>query len=176
MKTIRLIPLLALLILGSCSSISVATDYDSTVNFAQFKTYAFLKEGIDDLKISDLDKKRILNAIDQEMTAKGYTKSDHPDLVINLFTDSKQNVHVNSFYGGWGYGGWGWNPWMWGPGYQSVSTSTEGILYIDVLKASNRELIWQGKGTGYLNNNSKKREERIKEFTKKVLAYFPQKI
>ncbi|HLW40875.1 MAG TPA: DUF4136 domain-containing protein [Flavobacterium sp.] len=179
MKLIKFLPFLALMLFASCSSVRVATDYDSSVNFSQFRTYAFMKDGVDKINISDLDKKRILKAIDVEMTAKGYTKSDNPDLLINLFTDAKEIVNVNTFYGGWGYGmyrPWGWNPWMWGgPGYQSVSTSTQGILYVDVLKANNKELIWQGKGTGYLTQNQKKKDERITEFVMKVLETFPRK-
>lgn len=177
MKLLNFLPLLAVLFLASCSSVQVNTDYDSSVNFNEFKTYAFMKDGVDKINISDLDKKRILKAIDEQMIAKGYTKSENPDLLINLFTDAKQVVHVNN-YGGWGYGyyrPWGWNPWMMGPGYQSVSTSTQGILFIDVLKASNKELIWQGKGTGYLTNKQSKKEERTKEFVTKVLETFPNK-
>lgn len=178
MKYIKFLPVFALLLLASCSSVQVATDYDSSVNFSQFKTYAFMKDGINKIDISDLDKKRILKAIDENLSAKGYVKSENPDLLINLFTDAKQVVNVNTFHGGWGYGfyrPWGWNPWMMGPGYQSVSTSTEGILFIDVLNAQNKELIWQGKGTGYLTNKQAKKEERIKEFTTKVLETFPSK-
>lgn len=179
MKLFKLIPLLLLFAMASCSSVQVSTDYDNTVNFSQFKTYAFMKDGVDKINISDLDKRRILKAIDEEMTAKGFSKSENPDLLINLFTDAKQIVNVNSFYGGWGWGygmyrPWGWNPWMMGPGYQSVSTSTQGILYIDVLKAANKELIWQGKGSGYLASKQSKKEERIKEFVSKVLETFPK--
>lgn len=177
MKLFKLLPLLSLFVLASCSSVQVATDYDNTVNFSQFKTYAFMKNGVDKINISDLDKKRILKAIDTEMTAKGFTKSENPDLLINLFTDAKQVVNVDTFHGGWVYGmyrPWGWNPWMMGHGYQSVSTSTQGILYIDVLKATNKELIWQGKGTGYLTTKQSKKEERIKEFVTKVLETFPK--
>lgn len=177
MKLLKFLPFLAVLLFASCSSVQVTTDYDNTVDFQQFRTYAFMKDGVDKINISDLDKKRILKAIDEQLTAKGYSKSDNPDLLINLFTDTKQIVNVNT-YGGWGYGfyrPWGWNPWMMGPGYQSVSTSTEGILYVDVLKAKSKELIWQGKGTGYLTNRQSKKEERIKEFVSKVLETFPNK-
>lgn len=178
MKIFRLLPLCVLFFVASCSSVQVATDYDNTVNFDQFKTYAFMKDGIDKMEISDLDKKRILKAIEEEMTAKGYTKSDSPDLLINLFTYSKQVVNVNTYYGGWGYGyyrPWGWNPWLWGRGYHSVSTSTQGMLYIDILNAHNKELIWQGKGSGYLTQNQSKKEAQIKEFATKILESFPSK-
>lgn len=173
MKLFKIIPILALLALASCSSIQVSTDYDSSVNFSQFKTYAYLKSGIDEAKISDLDKKRILRAIDEEMLAKGFTKSDKPDVLVNLFTETQQNVNVNSYYGGWGYRSWGWTPWMYGPGYNSISVNSEGILYIDLLKAENKELIWQGKGTGYLTSNKAKKEQKIKEFVNKILAELP---
>lgn len=178
MKLFKLLPLIAIVLFASCSSVQVSTDYDNTVDFSQFKTYAFMKNGVDKINISDLDKKRILKAIDDELTAKGYSKSENPDVLINLFTDAKEIVNVNTYYNGWGYGyyrPWGWNPWMMGPGYQSVSTSTQGILYVDVLKASNKELIWQAKGTGYLSSKQNKKEERIKEFVAKILETFPRR-
>ena len=42
-----LLCLIALVTLSSCSTIQVATDYDSQVNFDQYKTFAFYKPGID---------------------------------------------------------------------------------------------------------------------------------
>lgn len=173
MKLLKFIPLFGLLAVTACSSIQVNTDYDSSVNFSQFKTYAFMKSGIDNSTISDLDKKRILKAVEAELTLKGYSKSDHPQLLVNIFTDSQQNVNVNNYYGGWGYRPWGWNPWMYGPGYSSVSVNTEGVLYIDILEAQNKELIWQGKGTGYLTSNQKKKEQKITEFVQKILNELP---
>ena len=103
MKLFKLIPLLLLFAMASCSSVQVSTDYDNTVNFSQFKTYAFMKDGVDKINISDLDKRRILKAIDEEMAAKGFTKSENPDLLINIFTKSREQVNVNQFNAGWGY-------------------------------------------------------------------------
>lgn len=178
MKLIKFIPFLTLMLFASCSSVSVVTDYDRSVNFTEFKTYAYLKSGLDDMEISDLDKKRIMQAIDFEMASKGFMKGENPDLLLNLFTDTQQDVYVNQYYGGWGYGyyrPWGWNPWMWGGGHQSVRTQTQGILYIDILKAANKELIWQGKVSAELRLNPEKKDERIKEMIAKVLASYPPK-
>lgn len=174
MKTIKFLPLLFIFTLASCSSVRVATDYDKNADFNQYKTFAFFKSGIDKVEISDLDKRRILNAIDAELTAKGFTKSDNPDLLINIFTKSRQQVDVNQFNAGWGYGwGWGWSPWMWGGRSTTVSTSTEGTLYIDLVDAKKKELIWQGEGVGVLTENMNKKDERIQEFVKKILAKYP---
>lgn len=173
MKTIfKILPMLLIfLVASSCSSVKVASDYDKNANFNQFKTFAFYKTGIDKAEISDLDKRRILRAIENEMLSKGFTKSENPDLLVSIFTKSRERVNVNNNFG-YGYG-WGWSPWYWGPNYTTVSTSTEGVLYIDLIDNSKKELVWQGMGTGYLSQKIDKKEERIKEFVFKIMEKYP---
>jgi len=180
------IPSLMLLVLASsCVSVRVVSDYDKDANFNAYKTYAFYKTGIDKAQISDLDKKRILNAIDTEMASRGFTKSQNPDLLISIFTKEREQVDVfnNNFALGWGWG-WGWgagfyNPWFWRPGFgwggANVSTRTEGSLYIDLIDAKNKELVWQGRGAGTLNttSNIEKKEQRIKAFVTEIMKAYP---
>src|SRR5690606_20115369 len=177
-KILKLMPLLLLVMVAtSCSSVRVAADYDKNAEFSQFKTFAFYKPGIDKAEISDLDKRRILRAIETELLAKGYTKSENPDMLVSIFTKSQQRVDV--YNNAWGYGGWGWGGfgpgWGWGWNQQpSVSTRTEGTLYIDFIDANKKELIWQGMGTGYLvTKNMEKKEARIQEFVAKVMEKYP---
>lgn len=181
MKTIKFLPVLLLFILGSCSSVRVASDYDKTVDYAQFKTYAFSKNGIDKVEISDFDKKRILRSIDEAMTAKGLTKNESPDLLISFFTKSSKEVYVD-YYPGWGYGwgyyGWGYGyPYGWGYGYPYgyIYTETEGVLYIDLIDAKKHELIWQGQGIGTLTMDVERKDEVIKNFVSKILEQYPPK-
>jgi hypothetical protein len=151
----------------------VYSDYDKQVDFTPYKTYAFHKNGIDRAEISDLDKKRILHTIDETMSAKGFTKSDNPDLLISFFTKEREEVNVNQFNAGWGYGwGWGWNPFLWG-GNTMVTRHTEGSLYIDIIDAKKKELIWQGEGEGVLTKDRDKKEALIKEFVSKILEQYP---
>jgi Domain of unknown function (DUF4136) len=160
-------------LLTSCSSVRVNSDYDKQVDFTSYKTYAFHKTGIDKAEISDLDKKRILRSIDETMAAKGFTKSETPDLLISFFTKEREQVNVNQFNAGWGYGwGWGWNPYLWG-GNTSVSRHTEGTLYIDIIDAKKKELIWQGESEGVLTKDTNKKDEVIKEFVTKILEQYP---
>ena len=175
-KIMKTLPLLLLLVLvaTSCSSVRVASDYDKNANFSQLKTFAFYKTGIDKAEISDLDKRRILRAIESELLAKGYTKSENPDMLVSIFTKSQQRV--DGYNNAWGYGGWGWGGfggWGWGWNQPSVSTRTEGTLYIDLIDAKKKELVWQGMGTGYLSQNMERKEERIKEFVTKVMEKYP---
>ena len=173
MKTLRLLPLLFTFVMASCGSIHVASDYDDNADFSQYKTYGFFKEGIDRAEMSDLDKKRILRAIDDEFAKKGFTKSDKPALLVNIFTKARKEVDVNQWgYGpGWGWG-YGWGPGFWG-GYTSINTSTEGTLYIDLLDANKKELVWQGVGTGVLTLDREKKQERINEFVMEIMKQFP---
>ena len=174
MKTIKFLPVLLLFVLGACSSVRVASDFDKNVDFTPFKTYAFYKNGIDKVEISDLDKKRILRSIDETMAAKGFTKSDTPDLLVNIFTKAREQVNVNQFNAGWGYGwGYGWNPYLWGGNNTNVYTTTEGTLYIDLIDAKKKEMIWQGEGVGVLTQNSGDKDVRIKEFVCKILEQYP---
>lgn len=175
MRTIKLLSVLFITALvSSCSSIRVASDYDDATDFSRYKTYAFFKEGIDKAEISDLDKKRIMRAIDAEMQRKGFAKSENPDMLINLFTRSNEQVNVNNwgYNYGWGWG-WGWNPWMWGGNYTTVNTSTEGTLYIDIIDAAKKDLVWQGIGTGVLTLDREKKQERINEFVTEILKEYP---
>ena len=176
MKTFKLLPLLLLFIVSSCDTVQVYSDYDRTVDFKQYKTFAFLKSGIDKVEISDLDKKRILNAIDQQLQAKGMIKSETPDLLVNIFTKSREEVSVNQFNAGWGYGwGYGWNPYMYG-GQTTVSSSTAGTLYIDLIDAKKKELIWQGEGTGTLSKDMDRKDEIVNNIVTQILAQYPPAI
>ncbi|QVY65186.1 DUF4136 domain-containing protein [Polaribacter sp. Q13] len=168
--------LLSTALLTSCSAIKVTTDYDSKVDFNQYKTFAFYKPGIDKAEISDLDKKRILRAIESELLTQGFTKSDNPDMLVSIFTKSREKVNVNQ-NNGFGYGyGWGWSPWMMGGMNNNINVSqyTEGTLFIDFIDKKKKELIWQGIGTGALKlQNREKKEARIKEFVKEIISRFP---
>ncbi len=174
-RLLKTLPLLLLLIaVTSCSSVRVAADYDKDANFNDYKSFAFFKTGIDKAEISDLDKRRILRAIEAELLAKGFTKSESPDLLVSIFTKSRQKINIyNNGYFGYGYG-WRWSPFYWGNHYNNnVSTSTEGTLYIDLIDANKKELVWQGMGIGYLTKNMEKKEARFKEFVFKIMEKYP---
>jgi len=155
--------------LFSCSSVSVFTDHDSKVDFSKYKTYAYFKPGIDKVEISDLDKRRILKAIDFQLLGKSMMKSEIPDLLISINTTAKEKVYIDNM----NYGSWGWNPWFWGPNFNSISSRTEGILYIDLIDAKTKQLVWQGKGKGGISEYMKNRDERIGTFVAEILQNYP---
>lgn len=172
-----IILLLGVIVLSACSSIRVTTDYDNQVDFSKYKTFAFYKPDIDKADISDLDKRRILRALESELIAQGFVKSDNPSMLVSFFTKSRERVDVNQNNIGFGWGwGWGWNPWMMNGGMNNVNVSqfTEGTLFVDFIDKEKKELIWQGIGTGALRiENRDKKEARINEFVKEIVSRFP---
>ena len=179
MKSLKIFILCILL--ASCGAVEVTTDYDSGVDFTNYKTFAFYKPGIDKAAISDLDKKRVLRALESELTSKGFVKSTTPDFLVSIFAKSRERVNVNNNIGpGWGWGfGWGMNPWMWGGNMNNLSITqfTEGTLFVDFIDKEKNELIWQGIGTGALKiQNRAKKEERIQLFVKEIVSNFPPEI
>jgi hypothetical protein len=172
MKILKVLPLVLLFITASCSSVRVSTDYDTKADFAKYKTFAFYKKGIDKVEISDLDKRRILKAVEKELVAKGLTKSENPDILVNIFTKSRQKVDIHNNHHMY----FGWHPWYYGPNYgMQITKHTEGTLFVDLIDASKKELAWQGIGSGALSyrGNVAKKEERIKEFVGEIMAQYP---
>jgi len=174
MKLLKFLPVVLIaFLLGSCTTVRVATDFDKEANFSNYSKFAFFKPGIDKAKISDLDKKRILRAIDAELSMKGLNKSEEPDLLVSIFTKERERVDV--YNNNFGYG-WGWNPWWYGGSFgNTVSRSTEGSLYIDLIDAKTNELVWQGVGSARLitTGNMEKKEARIREIVHEIIARYP---
>jgi hypothetical protein len=170
MKTLKhiFISIFAFTLLLSCSSVHVKTDYDTQTDFTKYKTFAFYKKGIDQSKISDLDKRRILRAIEKELIAKGLTKSKNPDLLVSIFAKAEKRINVyNNDY---------WYPHYYTPYYRNnVSQYVQGTLFVDLIDAEKKQLIWQGVGKGALSTSSKpeKKEARIQKIVAEILAKYP---
>jgi hypothetical protein len=108
--------------------------------------------------------------------AKGFMKSENPDMLVSFFTKSRERVNVNQNNNagfGWGFG---WNPWMMNGMNNNINVSqfTEGTLFVDFIDAKKKELVWQGIGTGALKiDNRENKDARIKEFVKEIISKFP---
>jgi len=171
MKTLRLALLssLFLILASSCGSIRVSTDYETQIDFTQYKSFAFYKTGIDKAPISDIDKRRIMRAIETELLAKGMTKSANPDVLVSLFTKARTKVDIYEDR---------WHPHYYSPYHrQQISKYTEGTLFIDIIERNNKKLVWQGVGTGFLTKSKrpKRREKSINTFVKQILEHYPPK-
>ena len=105
------------------------------------------------------------------MSAKGLSNSETPDLLIGFTTQAKEQIYINN-QNNWGWG-WGFNPWFWGPSFNTVSTRTEGTLFVNIIDATTKQLVWQGKGRGGIQENYQNRDERIALFVKNIVSNYP---
>jgi len=71
--------LVLLIIVSSCAPIRVNYDYEKTTDFKSYKTYNYyanLNTGL-----SELDTKRLLDALDNTLQSSGYALSETPDFL-----------------------------------------------------------------------------------------------
>lgn len=169
-----------LIIFASCSTIRVSSDFDKAAPFANYKTYAFTNEALA-LPINDLNRNRLFAAIETELAAKGFTKSDNPDVFIDIQLKGEEiqtaTASTTGGYPGYGYGG-GYR-YGWGGGFSTTTidydTYVEGTLFIDMIDGQKKQLVWQGRGTKTLEPDAsqKRREENINYAVKQIFMQYP---
>ncbi len=146
------------------SNFVVVTNADTTVAFNAFKTYyisdtiSYLSSSSDDTILYDDNAKKLVQAVKDNMNARGYTfvaKNNHPDLGFNLGVVKTLNVGVSYPGWWWGYPGW-WDPWYWGwyyPYYYPWSITyvvTTGTVILDMVDLKDAEskkqlrVLWNG--------------------------------
>jgi len=180
MKKIYLI--LLTFMFASCSSLKTSYDYDKQSDFSSFKTYSYTEEAVN-LPIQELNRTRLINAIDQQMTTKGFTKSDNPDVLIDLHVKAEQKQDATATTTGPGmYGGYG-APWRYGYGggfsttQINVNEYVEGTLFINMVDKAANKLVWQGRGTKVLDEDvsPEKREANINTAVTEIFKNYPPK-
>ncbi len=168
---ITILGFFGLLMFTSCNVVNVTSDYDRQVNFTNYKTYSFHQKGIDKLDINDLDKRRIIAAIEQNLAAKGFTRvTSDPDLLVNILASSTKEVDVNDNW--YGYGPYGYYGGYWG-GYPTVTEYTAGKIIIDIVDDKRNILVWQGIGSGLNLSNVSSKADRIPKAIDEILSKFP---
>ncbi|WP_010523091.1 DUF4136 domain-containing protein [Aquimarina agarivorans] len=171
MKAGIILSIICGLLITSCSTVRVVTDYDTKATFTQYKTFAYFKPGVDKVEISDLDKRRILRSIDAVMQSRGLKKSDTPDILVNISTEAEKNTYLYPNNFGFGFG---WSPFWWGNNFANTYDVIEGTLFIDLIDANKKELIWQGIGSApIVQQGPEEKEERIYEIVSSILAKYP---
>lgn len=176
--TIR--PLLSLAALGVAALLfagcdsgngpTVKTDYDKTVNFAQYHTFAFEKGRIATrLGTPDpgntLVADRIRDAVVNQLSAKGLQPTtQNPDLVATYVAGARtrqevENLGPNPYYSSYFGGPFGFDRGgYFGRGYDQfyTNTYTEGTLILDLIDTHTKHLVWRAYVTGPVDNPDQK--------------------
>jgi hypothetical protein len=156
------------------ASFVVQTSKDNSANFANYKTYyisdTIFRHGTADSIWFDSDSKQLVDAVNSNMAARGYTRvpSNHstPDLGLGLTAIKDLNIGV--IYPGWWWGYWGgcyWGycgyppyyPWYGGGVIYSIPTGTLILDMIDLKNATPEGKlteIWGSVMSGGLGNTA----------------------
>lgn len=145
---------------GCASSPSVRSDFDAQANFAQFRTFAFADPlGTDKAGYSSLVTERLKTATRLQMEQRGYVLDvKAPDLLVNFLTQvSTKSEYVPPPPMPWGPNYYGYRMGFYGPwaGYQfgpEVIQYTQGVLNIDLVDATQKQLVWEGVATTVIND------------------------
>ncbi|AXT61589.1 DUF4136 domain-containing protein [Aquimarina sp. AD10] len=97
--------LFLMLLISSCGITSTVHDYDEQQNFSVYKTYNFFPKM--DSGLNELDQKRLLSITEAAMQAKGFTKSETPDIYVNFSSIITKEASNNSIGVGVGSNGGG---------------------------------------------------------------------
>lgn len=173
----KLLFFLLLTSLWSCGpTVTVSYDYDKTVDFSKFKTYGYSEEALK-LPVQELNRNRLIAAIDRELAARGFSKASSPDVWIDLQVNAKERQEATATNSG-GYGGYGYGR-MYGYGggmtttHINVSTYVDGTLFINMVAQD--KLVWQGRGTKTLDEDAtpERREQNIDYAVAQIFKKYP---
>lgn len=160
-----------------CATMKINYDYDLQSNFVVYKTYQLSEESYK-LPIQELNRNRVIKAVDNEMVAKGFTKSDNADIIVDINVVGKEVQTATATTSG-GYGSY--RGYRYGGGFSTTNISydqyTEGTMVISFVDSSAKKIVWQGTGTKTLIENVKaeKREANINNAVQQILNNYPPK-
>lgn len=169
-RMLFLMMLTALMIVG-CSSMTVKSDYDTSANFADFKTFNWLPisdsvqgSAAQAAQSNSLLTQRVQNAVNAQLAGKGLKKvTSNPDLLVTFHTGAQQQTDVEDI--GYGY------PMGWGMGGVDVYQYTEGTLMVDLINASTKKLAWRGTVQDVVDP-SDSTDDKIKHINEAIAGMF----
>lgn len=174
------------LILSACSSSPVRTDFDRSVDFSTFSTFAFISDSPLMLEqgtpsVSPLLEGRLKSATEELLTSKGFSKYGNPeaaDFTVAFTVGSREQLKVTSYpepyrpaFGAWRWGG----AYYMGAGTDvDVRQYTEGTLAIDIYDVDGHKPAWHGVATSKITDEMRENPEAaVNAAVAEILSQFP---
>lgn len=173
--------LLVLFLCAVAQAQKIHVTYDKSLNFANFKTFAWAPHGAVAHPMLAAD---IVGAIEDELTARGLTKSDaNPDLIIQVYgsIDTETSFYSNDpLYMGSG-GIPPFDPSLSGPAFvgdwgSNSVTIHKGEMVIDLIQAGPKKLAWRAMSQeGLASQNPEKLMKEVNNTIAKMFKEYPVK-
>ncbi|HUO51790.1 MAG TPA: DUF4136 domain-containing protein [Gemmatimonadaceae bacterium] len=167
--------LAAAAVLGACSTLTVNSDWNTTIDFTQYKTWNFKN---DTLPYSTFTQERIRQEIATTLASKGLTRDTlNPQLIVIYRVNlSSQTQYQTVSTGGYGYGP-AWGGWGYGGVGYSTTTQTQipiGALTIAIVDPKLNQLVWRGEADSQLSDNQSN-AQLVQQAIQQMFQQFPPK-
>lgn len=164
MKTLLLVLLLA----GGAMAQKINTEFDQSVDFSKYKTFAIRDARLNSKNPalnSELTRKRIEDDITRALEAKGLTPATgRADLNVRFTLGAARRQEVETYPAGWR--GWG---------TRVVRVPyTEGTLVIDLRDPATRSLVWRAIAIEH-KPDALKVQGKLDDMVKKSFDKYPPK-
>jgi len=169
---------------AGCSRVQVSQDYDTGMNFSELHYFSWKsteEKSSADIRISNpLLQKRIIKAIEQSLSERGYIANDlQADFLVDYDFSISTRIESSPFTTGFGYGFGAYRNY----GGVSIVTSPEinqydvGMLVIDIYYKATNELVWRGTGSEIVTTHSTPDQttNTVQRMVQAILGQFPPK-
>jgi hypothetical protein len=171
-----------LLALTACAAtLRVDSDFDPAASFAGYRSFAWIREdpliqsSASPTSISPLNSRRIRDAVESALQAKGYTLNPDrtaADFVVAFTVGARDRLDATSYPAPFYWGGY------WGHAYfgsaVEVRSYREGQLSIDIFDGKSHQPVWHGGATKRITESDRKNaQSQIDAAVKAILARFP---
>jgi hypothetical protein len=168
----RFCVLLVFAFLAACAPVRVQYDYEPGTAFSNYSTYA-LVEGLQ-TGLSELDERRLLEAVGRELQSKGFTLAEDPGLLLDIQSNIYQDPSQSSV--GFGLGGTGRH--MGGGVSVGVPLSAGQLqreIRFELIDPRRGRTLWQAFSQDRFDETATplQREERFAQIAARVFAGFP---
>lgn len=168
----RLCLALLLCLLAGCGPVRVQFDYERQADFSNYSSYNFASDL--ETGLSDLDQRRLLEAVKRTLENRGYRLSEEPDLILGIYSNLYRDPNQGSV--GFGVGGTGGDI---GGGVSVGVPMNMGQLQreivFEMIDARQGRTLWQAVSTDRFDEaaSPRKREERLQAIADRVFEGFP---
>ena len=155
-------------------AVDAKTDYDHSVNFGKYRTFAWKNYGTPSNGIvnNSIVAARTQTAINTQLMKKGMSENDqNPDVYVVAHIGAKNMTDIQ-YMPGIG----GWRHWGWMRPEAFVDHYVEGRTIIDIVDAKTNQLVWRAistdTGSNVLDVESSKNVEKM---AADAFKHFPPK-
>ena len=161
-------------VLTACGGPRAVYDYDETAIFSNISSYQIFPDL--ETGLNQLDEQRLVTILNEQLTQKGITTSQEPQIYVNFYSTEYQAPARNSV--GIGVGGTGRNVGVGISGGIPIGGPEKyRRVTFDFIDVQNDALIWQAIVEGKFDNNTspEKRAENLRKMVEEALEGYPPK-